>query len=210
MLLILQISRTLVAAKPTTRMSVTRRTVSEEAMQAEWAEIQAAQAQPALFRPLYDRYFESVFRFIFRRTSDEAIAADLCSQTFLKAMQKLSTYKFQGVPFSAWLFRIATNEVAQYFRANSKNRTVSAEDVQLQDIVAEVSDTDGDKETVRQALIDSLRDLKPADLEIVELRFFEQRAFKEIAGILEITESNAKVRTYRVLERLKKHILKRL
>ena len=62
------------------------------------------------FSSLYDRYFEAIFSFIFRRTEDEDVADDICSQTFLKAMQNLHRYEFRGLPFSAWLFRIATNE----------------------------------------------------------------------------------------------------
>jgi RNA polymerase sigma-70 factor (ECF subfamily) len=59
-------------------------------------------------------------------------------------------------------------------------------------------------------MIQSLDYLKEDDLEIIEMRFFEQRPFKEIADILNITESNAKVRTYRILERLKKIMMKQL
>ena len=62
----------------------------------------------------------------------------------------------------------------------------------------------------KQLLINCLEDLKEKDLEILEMRFFEKRPFAEIASILDITESNAKVRTYRVVERLKKIMLKRM
>jgi RNA polymerase sigma-70 factor (ECF subfamily) len=109
----LQISRTL--AKNTARMQSSNKTISQEAMQAEWLEVQAAQQNPAYFRPLYDRYFNQIFRFIFKRTGDENIANDICSQVFLKAIQKIGTYEYKGVPFSAWLYRVASNEVAQYF-----------------------------------------------------------------------------------------------
>ena len=64
-------------------------------------------------------------------------------------------------------------------------------------------------EELRNLLIQSLDDLKPDDILLIELRFFEERPFKEIADILEITESNAKVKTYRLLEKLKKIMLKK-
>jgi RNA polymerase sigma-70 factor (ECF subfamily) len=67
-----------------------------------------------------------------------------------------------------------------------------------------------DFEKYRSALLQSLDQLREHDLEIVEMRFFEQRPFKEIAEFLEITESNAKVRTYRVLDKLKKLMLEKL
>ena len=189
-------------------MNSFRRTVSTEALQDEWAEIQSAQANPALFRPLYDRYFESIFQFIYNRTLDESLCADLCSQVFLKAMQRLNDYTYRGVPFSAWLFRIASNEVAQHYRQQKKSRVVSVEDSNFGNMFEEMEEDSF--EHFRPYLIPALEELKEGDLEIVELRFFEQRPFREIADLLNITESNAKVRTYRVLERLKKIMLQQM
>lgn len=198
----LQINRTLVKNEP---MRVFKKAVSEEAVLQEWAEIQAAQRDPAKFRPLYDRYFESIFRFVFRRTADEELTGDLCSQVFLKAMQKLDTYQFKGVPFSSWLFRIAANEVAQHYRQNQKNRVVSADDADLSDIMEEIEEDDN--ESHLNNLTKVLDTLEGKDLQLIEMRFFEQRPFKEIAEILDMTESNAKVKTYRILERLKTKLI---
>ena len=198
----LQINRTLVKNEP---MRVFKKAVSEEAVLQEWAEIQAAQRDPAKFRPLYDRYFESIFRFVFRRTADEELTGDLCSQVFLKAMQKLDTYQFKGVPFSSWLFRIAANEVAQHYRQNQKNRVVSADDADLSDMMEEMEEDDN--EAHLHNLTKVLDTLEGKDLQLIEMRFFEQRPFKEIAEILDMTESNAKVKTYRILERLKTKLI---
>ena len=190
------------------RMNTSHRTVSKTAMESEWEEIKAAKLNPAAFRPLYARYYESIFRYIYKRTTDESLSADLCSQVFLKAMKKIEGYAYQGVPFSAWLFRIASNEVAQHYRSTQKNRVVSVEDANLSNMMEEIQEHSS--EDNRNYLLAALEDLKQKDLEIVEMRFFEQRAFAEIADILDITESNAKVRTYRVLERLKKIILHKM
>lgn len=202
----LQISRTL-ALKNSTTMNSNKQTVSEEAMQLEWQEIQAAQQSPALFQPLYKRYYEGIFRFIYRRTSDESLSADICSQVFLKAMQKLSNYTYKGVPFSAWLYRIASNEVTQHFRNTQKNRVVAVEDQQLEHIAEEIDFVD--YSILQQIMIDALHQLKPSDLELIELRYFEERPFQEIANLLDITESNAKVKTYRIIEKIKKIIASR-
>lgn len=186
------------------RMSSTRKTVSEEAMLEEWQEIQAAQQDPAMFRPLYNRYYEPIFRFLFQRTADEALSADLCSQVFLKAMQRLSGYEFKGVPFSAWLYRIAMNETAQHYRRNKRRRVVSMEEADLGNMMDEMEEGMDEKE--KWDLVQALDDLKEQDLQLVEMRFFEQRPFKEIAHIMGMTEGNAKVRTYRILDRLKKKL----
>lgn len=184
---------------------VSTKTVSKAKMQAEWLEIQAAQVNPARFRPLYERYYESMFRFIFKRTADEFLAGDLCAQVFLKAIQKLKDYDFRGVPFSSWLFRIASNEIALYFRQANKQRVIGLEESQIKDMAdeMEVSDTDA----LLEKMLMHLDELKPTDMELIEMRFFEGRSFKEIAEILDITENNAKVKTYRTLDRLKKKMV---
>jgi RNA polymerase sigma-70 factor (ECF subfamily) len=186
------------------RMEQSGKSVTAEAMQLEWLEVQAAQQDRRQFRPIYDRYYEPIFRFVYQRTVDQALCDDICSQVFLKAMQQLDSYTFQGVPFSAWLYRIASNEVAQHYRKNQRNRVVAAEDHHLAGLTEE--EYIPDDEGWRRKLLQVLDQLNPSELELIEMRFFEQRPFKEIAEILDITESNAKVRTYRILERLKKKI----
>ncbi|MEM9888938.1 MAG: sigma-70 family RNA polymerase sigma factor [Bacteroidota bacterium] len=178
--------------------------ISQDTINAEWSEIKAAQSSPAYFRPLYDRYYESIFRFILRRTADEALSADLCSQVFLKALENLHRYQFKGVPFSAWLFRIASNEVAQHFRNAQKSRVVSVEEHTIKEVEEEIEESTWELD--RQSLLNALETLKEADMQLIELRFFEQRPFKEVAEILGITENNAKVRTYRILQRMKKKL----
>jgi len=189
-------------------MTVSKNTVSSDAMQAEWLEIQAAQRSPAKFQPLYSRYYDQIYRFIFRRTGEEMLTGDLCAQVFMKAMQKLKSYKFKGVPFSAWLYRIASNEIAQHFRNIQKNRIVSIQDTNINELEEEV-----EIESLfehRELLIETLNNLKDGDMQLIEMRFFENRPFKEIAEILDITESNAKVKTYRLLNKMKKLMLKRM
>ncbi len=176
--------------------------MSTRAIEAEWLEIQAAQQDPAHFRPLYDRYFESIFRFIYRRTADESLTADICSIVFLKALEKIKGYSFQGVPFSSWLYRLASNEVAQYYRIEKKKRIISVEESQINSLI----DPDEPHELNDQLepMIKALDQLKEKELVLIELRFFEERPFKEIAEIIGITESNAKMKTYRALEKLRK------
>ncbi len=176
-------------------------------MLAEWQQVRAAQADPAKFRPLYERYFETIFHFIYNRTLDESLSADLCSTVFLKALQQLHKYTFKGVPFSAWLYRIAANEVAQHYRRTTKRRVIALETHHLHQLIEPGAARD--KEPIIQALIQAFEEMRPQDVELIEMRFFEERPFKEIADILGITESNAKMRTYRVLERMRK-ILERM
>ena len=199
----LQISRTLAKNE---WMDRSAKTVSESALHLEWEEIRAAQGNPALFRPLYERYYESVFRLIHRRTSDMELSGDLCSQVFLKALQKINTYTFQGVPFLAWLSRIAINEVNQHFRQQQNNRVVSVNDMHLHDLIDDIGTDPEEMELLRRKMLGALENLKGDDMQLIEMRFFEQRSFKEIADILGMTENNAKVKVHRILERLKRRL----
>lgn len=181
-----------------------QRTLSNDELLEEWETIQAAQRDAAAFRPLYDRYYPPIFRFIFRRTENEALTSDICAQVFYSALQKIEKYTYKGVPFSAWLYRIASNEVVQHFRNQKKVRTVSLEAHHLGDLVEE--EYKGGNEQLIAGMLTALNELPEKDMQLIELRFFEQRPFKEIAGILEITENNAKVKTYRILDKLRKRM----
>jgi len=131
----------------------------------------------------------------------------LTSQVFLKAMQKIDKYVFKGVPFSAWLFRIASNEIAQHFRKQNKSRVVALEERTAQNLEDEYEDK-ADLDININLLKSVIQDLKPEEVELLELRFFEKRPFKEVADILDITENNAKVKIYRLLQKMKKRFVK--
>jgi RNA polymerase sigma-70 factor, ECF subfamily len=171
----------------------------------EAAEIEAAKTDPARFSVLYNRYYEPVFRFAYQRLNSKEIAADICAQTFLKALTHLSSYKDQGLPFVCWLYRIAGNELKQLFRLNSRHRTINVETEGLHGMSEDMEDRSLDNYHDRMMLI--LPDLPEEELHLIEMRYFEKRSFKEIGDILEITGNNAKVRLYRALEKLKKRIM---
>ncbi|MEO1049934.1 MAG: sigma-70 family RNA polymerase sigma factor [Bacteroidota bacterium] len=177
--------------------------MSEDAIKAEQEIVQAAKRNAKAFGKLYDKYFEGIFSFVYRRTDDEDIAADLTSQTFFKALQNIKKYEFRGLPFSAWLYRIASNEVNKHYRKTDTKALFSVEEGRVLEIMAE-SVENADEEQL-QLLVKLLKELPTAMVEVLELRFFEGKSFKEIAYILEITESGAKMRTYRAIEALKKN-----
>ena len=184
---------------------------SKQAILIELKLVEAAKQDPSRFGPLYERYYKPIFLFVFKRCGSEEISADICSQVFLKALVNLPRYKFKGVPFSAWLYRIASNEVSQYFRDKAGQRVVSLDQGGLERMQGFLDEVEGSgiTENLRQALIDVLEILAEEDLLAIEMRFFENRSFKEVAYILGITENNAKVRVFRVLKKMKKALLER-
>lgn len=166
-------------------------------------EIELAKKDHRYFGKLYERYFEQIYRFVFKRTSgNEEVSGDLTQQTFIKAMANIVKYEDRGLPFSAWLYRIAQNEVNMYFRSQKKNYSVEITDRQLIGILEEAEESNVSQETLDQ-LISVINNLEPAQLDILELRFFQEMSFREIADIYDISEANAKMRVYRILEKIK-------
>ncbi len=167
-----------------------------------------AQKDPEAFRPIYEKYYKPIFLFVLHRVAGKEIAADITSQVFLKALQKLGHYTFRGLPFSSWLYRIAVNECNDFFRRTKRERWVVLEDNHAEILYEEMFGQEAMAELkTRLPLI--LERLRHEELQFIELRFMEARPFKEIAEILGITETYAKVKTYRVLEKMKKLFLGR-
>jgi RNA polymerase sigma-70 factor (ECF subfamily) len=166
--------------------------------------IEKAKSNSRYFEPLYVKYYEQIFRLIFTRIQDEELAADITANAFTKAIGNLNKYKHQGFPFSAWLARIALNSCYDYFRAQKKQRYVALENYVSHDLAFEIELEENQKELWLAHLPTALEALKPRDLELIELRFFEGKSFAEIGYLLDITEGNAKTKTYRLLKRLKK------
>lgn len=178
---------------------------SEEQIVSEQDYIEAAKTDPQQFGFVYDKYYEAVFRFIYQRTANENSAHELTSEVFYKALKNIQKYEFRGLPFSSWLLRIAHNEVIKNFRVKSRSKVVMLKTDHLENIMDEIEDDS--LEQFKPALLRNLKELNEADLELVQMRFFEDRPFKEIAEIFEKKESAIKMKLYRILEKLKGKII---
>ena len=167
-----------------------------------------AKSDHTAFRPLYEKYYKPIFVFLLHRTGDKELTADLTSQVFLKALMGLKKYEMRGAPFSSWLYRIAINECNSFFRKNKSIRTVVLEDHHA-DRLYEGIFGESAAEDLKRELPHILEKLRPPELQMIELRFLEGRPFREVAHILNISETYAKVKTYRVLDRMRKLFVRR-
>ena len=169
-------------------------------------QIRAAQQDARAFQPLYERYHPAILRFVYRRVDSEALAADITSQVFLKVLLHLKRYRITEVPFSAWLYRIALNEIRQFFRHATQVRKVVIDERLLNELRSEDPESSDSVEAWRATLVQAIATLDPEEVNLLELRFFEQRPFREIGFMLDITENYAKVKTYRLLDKLRKRM----
>jgi RNA polymerase sigma-70 factor (ECF subfamily) len=165
-----------------------------------------SQTDSEAFKSIYTKYFKKIFLFVLHRVGEKQVSADITQQVFLKALMGLSKFQFKGLPFSAWLYRIAINECNDFFRKTKKSRLVVLEETKVEHLFEELT-SDNTQEELARKLPLILQRLNVDELQVIEFRFFEGKPFKEIAEILGITETYAKVKTYRTLEKMKKLFL---
>jgi RNA polymerase sigma-70 factor (ECF subfamily) len=163
--------------------------------------VKNAQKNIKEFEKLYNKHYEKIFRYVYQRVVTKQDAMDVTSQVFLKAMTKINQFKFMGFPFSSWLYRIAKSETYQFLKDKHKNPVLNVETIKIQNLAEEVIEKSIQYDI--EELIPILENLEEKEVQLIEMRFFEERSFKEIAEILDISENNAKVKTHRVIKKIK-------
>jgi RNA polymerase sigma-70 factor (ECF subfamily) len=157
--------------------------------------IEAAQRDPSRFADLYQINFERVYAYIASRVRDREAAEDLTAEVFQQALANLGSFEWRGVPFVAWLMRIAANAVADRWARNAKEP--APPDGPLEEQVA----NDGIE---RRAILSELVEALPADQRhVVVRRFIDQRSIREIAQELERSEGAIKQLQFRALQILR-------
>jgi RNA polymerase sigma-70 factor (ECF subfamily) len=175
--------------------------------------VRQAQKAPDAFAKLYDQYYPKIFGYVLRRTANLEAAQDITSETFFKALKKLWQFRWRNISFSSWLYKIATNEINQYFRKAEYKKSVSLEELQEQGFEP-VSTNDPESELMEaQEQLKHHRDFLEIQVkivrlpakyqEVIALRFFEQKQIKEIAEILGKKEGTIKSLLHRAVEKLR-------
>ena len=172
----------------------------EDDPHAEHKQIEEAKKNPARFEPLYKKYYERILRFVYKRMENLDDTREITSGVFIKALTNIGKYTHRGHPFSSWLYRIALNEIAQFYRDANKMRVISIDTFGISRIADE---TGKNGDNLSPVLARAMQHLTEEEVLLLELRFFEDKAFAEIGNILDITENNAKVKTYRVIDKLR-------
>ena len=166
-----------------------------------------AKADPQAFGFLYERYVARIYNYVYYRTGSHLDAEDLTARTFHRALKHVPHYVDRGVPFSAWLYRIAHNVVANWHRDRSRRQIVSIDDVVMsahsRDDPAAVSE-ENDKQ---EMLLQVVRQLPPERQQLLVLKFVEQMSNAEIAGVMGRTEGAIKSLYHRILVSLREELI---
>ena len=175
--------------------------------------IEAAQSDPARFADVYENYFELVYAYVARRARNRDEAEDLTGEVFRKALASLPRFKWRGAPFAAWLFRIASNMIADRSKRVAKEVPFDELGATERRGITQVSkgaDTSQQKDledSERRALLFQLVDELAEDQgRVLVMRFAEEKSIREIAGALGRSEGAVKQLQFRALENLRKSI----
>jgi RNA polymerase sigma-70 factor, ECF subfamily len=166
--------------------------------------VEAAQADLSKFDALYELHFDRLYFFIFSRVRDRAIAEDLTSEVFHKALANISSYQWRGTPFSAWLFRIASNAVVDHFKRSNRERQSDQFEHPL--TPPDLSSAEFGFIERHVHLFRLVEQLPEIQRRVVCERFVEERSIREIARRLSKTEGAVKQLQFRALQTLRAQI----
>jgi len=160
--------------------------------------IEAAQHDPARFADLYELNFERVYAYIVKRVRDRAESEDLTADVFQQALANLKRFEWRGIPFVAWLYRIAANLISDRWQRSGREVADDSEIESAQASPAEI------EEVERRATLYRLVDTLPAEQKrVVVMRFVEEKSIKEVAREIRKTEGAVKQLQFRALSSLR-------
>ena len=162
--------------------------------------VTAAKQDLAAFEKLYDKYVQSVFRYLLSRVGNVTVAEDLTSVTFLAAIEMFGHYRHRGI-FGAWVITIAKRKAVDYFRkekVQEKIENLWPEKIFEDDVMKNLLDSERKK-----TLLSVLDNLTEKEQELIRLRFVADLKFREMAALMNRSEGAVKKSFYRLLEKMK-------
>lgn len=161
--------------------------------------IEAAQKDPTRFADLYECNFDRVYAYVCRRIGNRDEAEDVTSEVFQQALANLRRFEWRGVPFTAWLLRIAANAIADRWRRSSREQQPSDGDPEPYPV-----DPVNIEEVEQRAKLFRLVQTLPADQRrVIEMRFAEEKSIREIAAELNRSEGAVKQLQFRGIQSLR-------
>lgn len=175
--------------------------------QAEKELVERAKKDPAAFGALFDKYYDNIYNYVFHRVGNSDIADDITSDTFHKSLEKLWTFRWMKLPFSAWLYRIATNEVNGFYRKQKSNpRSELNEEVLNQTWIFNEQENKLSQENLFEQLRKGIENLNTKYQTVIVLRYFQEMTIKDICDITGKAEGTVKSLIHRGLKLLENEI----
>ncbi len=162
----------------------------------------AQQRDEEAFTQLYEANFDKIYRYVALRIGDKTEAEDMTQQVFLNALQSLSSFKWRGISFSAWLFRIAHNQVVDYLRKKTKQATTLLDE----SLVSSKSDPQlaAEHKLDIEQLLSATKRLTEAQREVLSLRFAGELPVAEVAKVMGKSQGAVKALQHSAIGALRK------
>jgi len=171
--------------------------------------VQAAKADPAAFGPLYEHYLDRIYNYIYHRVGNAHDAEDLTARAFFRAFAHLDDYEDKGYPFSAWLYRIAHNLVANWYRDNKRRPVVALDDLVIRSDPQQHPERLAASSDEARLLAAVIATLDPTRQELLYLKFREDLPNAQVGRIMGRTEGAIKSLYHRTLLQLRREMVKR-
>jgi RNA polymerase sigma-70 factor (ECF subfamily) len=172
--------------------------------------VERAKNDPKSFGELYDEYYPKIFGYILKRTANIEVSQDVTSEVFFKALKNIRKFHWRGVPFTSWLYRIASNEIANSFKGDRRRRALTeefSESVNLSSPSPDIEITQAQEELNKHeeflALHEAISKLPIKYQEVITLRYFENKQISEIGDILGKKDGTVKSLLHRGLDKLR-------
>lgn len=161
--------------------------------------VQWAKDDSVAFGELYERYVQKIYSYIYYRTGNHHDAEDLTSRVFFRALAHINHYTDRGVPFSAWLYRIAHNLVANWHRDRGRQKVIPLDDYLTSGLKADAPEAATESLEEQEQLLLSIRELPAERQQLLILKFVERLSNAEIGVIMNRTEGAIKSLYHRTL-----------
>lgn len=168
--------------------------------------IEQAKTDKEAFGQLYERYVDRIYSYVYYRTGNSDDAEDLTARIFIRAMNHMPNYRDQGLPFSAWLYRIAHNLVANWHRDNSRRKLIALDDVSQWQLAGEGPEFATQMMEDKETLIVAIRRLPADRQELLSLKFVDRLSNAEIGAIMGRSEGAIKSLYHRTLLSLREEL----
>ena len=166
--------------------------------------VEEAKKDPTTFGVLYERYVDRIYAYIYHRVGNAQDSEDLTARTFYRALEKLHTYEDRGLPFSAWLFRIAHNLVANWHRDRGRRRFLSFDKLWSYSQDQELPEKWVEQEEANQALWEAIERLPTDRKNLLLYKFGSHLSNLEIGQMMNKSEGAIKSLYFRTLAALRK------
>lgn len=169
--------------------------------------IEQAKSDPGAFGLLYENYLQKIYNYVYYRTGNHHDAEDLTAKTFQRAMKHISRYEQRGVPFSAWLYRIAHNVVANWHRDQSRRKVVALDELVLYQRWQQSPEGLVEENEEKRELLKVIRRLPADRQQLLILKFVEGMSNEATGQIMGRSEGAIKSLYHRTLLALRKEIV---